>query len=173
MFKLIKNVITVSVVTLGLVIGVDYMLRSRNLDKKECVFCNEKLMSGSTFYEDDYVSFVLPHKPTNEGHVLIVPKEHAMSMDKLSKESRQHLFDKVDDLNATIQKKYQTDSYLLLQKNGASVGQTEPHVHIHYIPRKKGKRSVMAFYSQMLVSNFKPKVDPLVIQNRVSMLKNP
>ena len=38
-----------------------------------------------------------------------------------------------------------TSPYLLIQKNGREVGQSVPHLHFHYIPRKGGDNSSMKF----------------------------
>ena len=37
----------------------------------------------------------------------------------------------------------------ILQKNGIEVGQTEPHVHFHYIPRGEGNTSTLEFRVRM------------------------
>jgi diadenosine tetraphosphate (Ap4A) HIT family hydrolase len=50
-------------------------------------------------------------------------------------------------------KVFGTSAYLLLQKNGVEVGQTVPHVHIHYIPRKTGDDSSLQFIMRMYVAN--------------------
>lgn len=46
---------------------------------------------GEVLYEDSLVYIVLSEKPSAEGHLIIHPKKHAISVDELSKEEMNHL----------------------------------------------------------------------------------
>ncbi len=53
---------------------------------------------------------------------------------------------------------FKTSSYLLLQKNGKEVGQSVPHIHIHYIPRKLGDRFQLIFFFKILLTHLFPQL---------------
>jgi diadenosine tetraphosphate (Ap4A) HIT family hydrolase len=69
------------------------------------------------------------------------------------------------------QKVFGTSSYLLLQKNGYEVGQTVPHVHFHYIPRKAGDSSTLVFLFKMFLANAKSPISPEEMENVTTQLK--
>ena len=55
----------------------------------DCLFC--KIIDGEIpchkVYEDDKIIAFLDIQPLTRGHTLVIPKEHASSMDQLSLES--------------------------------------------------------------------------------------
>ena len=55
----------------------------------DCLFC--KIIDGEIpchkIYEDDKIIAFLDIQPLTRGHTLVIPKEHASSMDKLSQDS--------------------------------------------------------------------------------------
>jgi diadenosine tetraphosphate (Ap4A) HIT family hydrolase len=58
----------------------------------------------------------------------------------------------IKKVDRAVTEVYGTCSYLLLQKNGVEVGQSVPHVHVHYIPWQKGDDSIMKFFMRMFQS---------------------
>ena len=56
---------------------------------EDCLFC--KIIDGEIpchkVYEDDKIIAFLDIQPLTRGHTLVIPKEHASSMDKLSQDS--------------------------------------------------------------------------------------
>ena len=59
----------------------------------DCLFC--KIVNGEIpchkVYEDDKIIAFLDIQPLTRGHTLVIPKEHASSMDRLSQDSAAHL----------------------------------------------------------------------------------
>lgn len=110
-----------------------------------CAFCNPVVLERQTFYQDDLVSILYTHKPIFEGHCLVIPNRHVERYEDLTKEERDRMSELLVRLDKAVKKVFNTDSHLLLQKNGKEVGQTVPHVHIHYIPRQEGDDSTVRF----------------------------
>ena len=48
----------------------------------ECVFCHKEKIITDFVYEDDLVIAFMDMEPINEGHVLLVPKQHYLDIDK-------------------------------------------------------------------------------------------
>ena len=89
----------------------------------------------SLVYENSGVIAFLDINPATRGHTLVVPKEPAETMDKLSEPSAAMLGAAIPKICRAILKATGATAYNLLQNNGTEAGMTVPHVHIHIIPR--------------------------------------
>jgi len=137
MKKVTKKIIfgIISFVLLG--IGLAWWVLANTPDpNKPCAFCDPVVLQTHTFYEDETVRCLCTHKPVEPGHCLIVPKRHIERFEETSEEEVIAIGRSIKKINRAIQKLNGPCSYLILQKNGAEVGQTVPHVHVHYIPKK-------------------------------------
>ncbi|MES2200509.1 MAG: HIT family protein [Chlamydiota bacterium] len=120
------------------------------MTSKSCAFCNPSVLLRQTFYEDDLVLALYSHKPIFPGHCLIVPKRCINRFEELSDQEIIQVKRVIDKVDGAAQRVFGTCSYLFLQKNGVEVGQTEPHVHFHYIPRQEGDSSTFVFMVRMV-----------------------
>ncbi|MBP9841470.1 MAG: HIT family protein [Simkaniaceae bacterium] len=123
-----------------------------------CAFCDPKILEKQTFYEGEFVLALCTHRPVLPGHVLIIPKRHVERFEMLSDEEMVEMGHVIKKINGVVSQEFKTISYLLLQKNGKEVGQTVPHVHFHYIPRKEGENSGVALMAKMLLNNLKSPI---------------
>lgn len=121
----------------------------------ECPFCTPKVLEAQSFYEDELVRALYTHEPIFPGHCLIIPKRHIERFEMLTDEESLQICRVIKKVDRAVAQVYGTCSYLLLQKNGVEVGQTVPHVHVHYIPRQKGEDSVTQFFVRMLQSKLR------------------
>lgn len=123
-----------------------------------CAFCNPAVIEKQTFYEDELVLALYTHKPIFPGHCLIIPKRHVERFEMLTDAEITQIGKVIKKVNQAVMKVFGTSSYLLLQKNGYEVGQTVPHVHFHYVPRKAGDDSAMQFIAKMYIANVKQPI---------------
>jgi len=86
-------------------------------------------------YENEHVFALLDIQPLTRGHVLVVPKEPAPSIDQLSSDSASSLGRVLPLICRSVMKATGTTAYNLIQNNGKEAGMSVPHVHIHIIPR--------------------------------------
>lgn len=121
-------------------------------EEKGCPFCNPQVLEAQRFYEDELVWALYTHEPILPGHCLIIPKRHIERFEQLTDDESLQICHTIKKIDRAVTHVYETSSYLLLQKNGVEVGQTVPHVHVHYIPRKKGDDSIMKFLLRMFQS---------------------
>jgi diadenosine tetraphosphate (Ap4A) HIT family hydrolase len=111
-----------------------------------CAFCDPQVLATHTFYEDPLVIGLCDHRPIQPGHCLAIIKRHVKTFEGYTDDELTAIGRLLKKINIAIQKIYGPSSYIILQKNGWEVGQTVPHVHFHYIPKKKtGHRTIPLF----------------------------
>lgn len=86
-------------------------------------------------YEDDRVLAFLDINPLTRGHTLVVPKEPAQTLDRLSDESAAALGRVLPRLCRAVMAATGVSEYNVLENNGAGAHQAVLHVHFHIIPK--------------------------------------
>lgn len=152
-------------------LAVAFYFYPKKVAEGYCAFCDEKVLTSQKFYEDDLVIALFTHKPVFPGHSLIIPKRHVERFEMLSDEEMMRIGQVIRKVDQASRKVFKTSSYLLLQKNGREVGQSVPHVHFHYIPRKAGDDSSFAFIARMYIANAKKPIPPAEMQKVVEAMK--
>ncbi|HEU4630696.1 MAG TPA: HIT family protein [Gemmatimonadaceae bacterium] len=104
---------------------------------EHCSFCDIIRGAGevSLCYEDGVALAFMDIQPVNEGHVLVVPREHYESLTDLPPDLGMHLFAVAMKLAPVIRTCAGTDAMNIVVSSGASAGQNVFHYHIHLIPR--------------------------------------
>ena len=139
--------------------------------KKYCAFCDPDVIDNQKYYEDELVCVLYTYKPVFPGHSLIIPKRHVERFEELTEKEILHIMRAIKKVNVAAEKTYKVSSYLILQKNGHEVGQTVPHVHFHYIPRKSCDDSIIKFFYKMFTSQIKKPLTKEKIKIEVRKLK--
>ncbi len=103
----------------------------------ETVF--QKIIAGSIpahkVYEDERVLAFLDIAPLSRGHTLLIPKEPAETLDRLSDESAAALGRVLPRLCRAVVAATGVREYNVLENNGSGAHQAVPHVHFHIIPK--------------------------------------
>ena len=103
----------------------------------DCIFC--KIAKGeipsATVYEDDDFRVIMDISPASEGHMIILPKEHAANVYELSDETASKIYVLAKKLATALKEELDCDGINILQNNGEAAGQTVFHLHMHIIPR--------------------------------------
>jgi histidine triad (HIT) family protein len=86
-------------------------------------------------YEDDLVLAFLDINPLCEGHVLVIPKEPAATVDQLSDDSSAAIGRVLPRLSRAVIDATGVKEFNILQNNGAGAHQAVFHVHFHIIPK--------------------------------------
>ena len=87
-------------------------------------------------YEDDQVLAFLDINPLSRGHVLIIPKEPAVTIDQLSDESAAAVGRVLPRIARAVLAATGARAYNVLQNNGPDAHQAVMHVHFHIIPKQ-------------------------------------
>lgn len=146
-------------------------LVAHSLDDPYCAFCDSAVIERQKFYEDDLVVALYTHKPVFPGHCLVIPKRHVRRFEELSSAEAGRMMDVLQKVHLAVQKTFHTNPYVLLQKNGREAGQTVPHVHFHYIPRKTGDTSGLKFIVKMYMAYLKKPITKQEMEEVTSQLK--
>jgi histidine triad (HIT) family protein len=86
-------------------------------------------------YEDDKVLAFLDINPLSHGHTLVVSKECAETLDRLSEESAAALGRVLPRLCRAVIAVTGVREYNVLENNGSGAHQAIAHVHFHIIPK--------------------------------------
>lgn len=89
-------------------------------------------------YEDDKVLAFLDIGPLSKGHTLVIPKEPAETLDKLSDESAAALGRVLPRISRAVLQVTGAQNFNILQNNGSEAHQVVMHVHFHIIPKFAG-----------------------------------
>lgn len=87
-------------------------------------------------YEDEQVLAFLDIHPVSEGHTLIIPKEPAETIDKLSDDASAAIGRVLPRIARAVMAATGATQYNVLQNNGPAAHQAVFHVHFHVIPKE-------------------------------------
>jgi len=169
--KMNKKRFLVAVFLISLIGGIYFLSSSSPSFNGYCAFCDSAVINRQKFYEDELVIALYTHKPVLPGHCLVIPKRHVERFEMLTDTEILQMGKVLKKVNAAATKVFDTSSYLLLQKNGVEVGQTVPHVHFHYIPRKSGDHSTIGFLLKMFIANAKSPISSEEMRDIVEKMK--
>lgn len=109
------------------------------MNDPSCVFC--KIVAGEIpaqrVFEDDAVLAFLDIGPLAEGHLLVIPKPHYVTLDEMSPDAVAAVTGRLPGLARAVLRVTGASGYNILQNNGRVSGQAVFHVHFHIIPRRE------------------------------------
>lgn len=102
----------------------------------DCIFCHKEKLVTDIIYEDELVMAFMDMKPINEGHILLVPKEHYLDVDEMPDKILSHLMIISKKIVSALKEIYKPNGYSIMQNGGKfnDVG----HYHLHIFPRYVG-----------------------------------
>jgi histidine triad (HIT) family protein len=93
-------------------------------------------------YEDDQVLAFLDINPLSMGHTLVIPKEPAETMDRLSDEAAAALGRVLPRICRAVIAATGVREYNVLENNGTGAHQAIPHVHFHIVPKPNAREGL-------------------------------
>lgn len=117
-----------------------------------CVFC--QIVSGdlpsAVVFDDDLTLAVMdarqPSWP-NGAHVLVMPREHVETVDRLSEPTGAAIMATVVAVSRAMRQILKQEGLSVWQSNGIAAGQEVPHVHVHLLTRALGDRLLQIYGS--------------------------
>jgi histidine triad (HIT) family protein len=110
------------------------------MSKSDCIFC--KILTGeipaSKIYEDEHCLAFLDIRPLAKGHTLLIPRQHAETIDQLSPMQAGQMLSNLPSLAKAVREASGAEGINVLQNNGKVAHQEVLHVHFHLIPRTAG-----------------------------------
>ena len=105
-----------------------------------------KIISGHIpshkVYEDEKVLAFLDINPLSTGHTLLIPKEPAETLDRLSDDSAAALGRVLPRLCRAVVAATGVTEYNVLENNGSGAHQAIAHVHFHIIPKPNDREGL-------------------------------
>jgi histidine triad (HIT) family protein len=105
---------------------------------RDCLFCS--IVAGATsahvvLETQDMVGF-LDHRPLFKGHVLLVPRDHVLTLPDLPASLRSPFLEAAQRLAQAMVDVLDAQGSFVAMNN--TVSQSVPHLHLHVVPRTKG-----------------------------------
>lgn len=107
----------------------------------ECIFCTigRGAADASIVHEDDSVIAFMDLRPVNPGHLLVVPKTHAVGLEDLQEDDGVQVWKVAHRLGRALRRSgLRCEGVNLLLADGEAAFQEVFHVHLHVIPRFAG-----------------------------------
>src|SRR5215475_5509154 len=105
---------------------------------RHCLFC--AIAAGTVpahvVLDEPAVVAFLDHRPVFKGHVLVVPREHYITLPELPVSLLTALFVAVQHCATAVVQGLGAQGSWVAENN--VVSQAVPHVHVHVVPRTKG-----------------------------------
>jgi histidine triad (HIT) family protein len=105
-----------------------------------CIFC--KIVVGqmpcSKLLEDDDTLAFMDIYPANDGHCLVIAKEHYPTLFDISDEVLAAVSRSVSKVARAVNDALSPNGLNLVQANGPGAQQSVAHFHVHVLPRKRG-----------------------------------
>ena len=103
-----------------------------------CVFCSIVAgdASAHVVLDDDVAVAFLDARPLFAGHVLVVPRQHVVTLTDLPADDVGPFFERVQRVAAAVRAAMGAQGSFVAMNN--VVSQSVPHLHAHVVPRTKG-----------------------------------
>ncbi len=104
---------------------------------EDCVFC--KIVKGeipsAKIYEDEKCLAFLSLKQNNDGHTLVIPKEHYKNILETPDDVMRDLAVQIKHLSIAVKEGMNAEGINVISNLEKAAGQAVFHTHIHIIPR--------------------------------------
>jgi ATP adenylyltransferase len=133
---------------------MEYILSDKKKD--ECVFCRSLAQPGGTenliVFRGERAFVILNRYPYTSGHIMIVPTQHAASLELLDAPTRAEMMELTSRSLVVLRLEYRGDGFNVGVNIGEAAGAgVKEHVHMHVVPRWVGDSNFMASLGQARV----------------------
>jgi diadenosine tetraphosphate (Ap4A) HIT family hydrolase len=106
------------------------------LDCLGCRIVNSLEPEVYVVHETGRLVCVLDIDPFNDGHILILPKQHFLDVEEIDEETRHEIMDVAAEMSVRLKKIFRPDGITVCQNGG--IFNDLGHYHMHVIPRYRG-----------------------------------
>lgn len=127
-----------------------------------CIFCD--IVSGkapaSVVLEDDHTLAFMNLNQLNDGHVLIIPKQHFVDVFDIPEQDLCHVIQTVKKVSHLLKTNLGIADLSIWQSNGMKAGQEVWHLHYHVLPRVQ-EDELRGFYSHTPKRPYRQELDQI------------
>jgi histidine triad (HIT) family protein len=102
-----------------------------------CSFCND--LSGArecaVVAENEHAIAEIDERQYERGAMLVIPRKHRESVLDIERREIESVYSLARDVAHAAAKAFGAYGMNIFQNNGAKAGQSEPHFHVHVVPR--------------------------------------
>jgi ATP adenylyltransferase len=114
-----------------------------------CVFCNalakEDSAANLIAFRGQHAFVILNLYPYTSGHLMVVPFEHAATLEELNPPTRAEIMELTSQCMTVLRKTYNPQAFNMGANIGEAAGAGVPgHIHIHIVPRWGGDTNFMS-----------------------------
>lgn len=111
------------------------------MTRSDCIFC--AIVTGraeaSVVYEDEMVVAFMDLNPVTPGHLLVVPREHAVGLEDIDAPTAIRVWSVAHDMARALRRSgIRCEGINIFLCDGEAAFQTVFHFHLHVIPRYAG-----------------------------------
>lgn len=117
----------------------------KGLKEKDCPYCNGEIEYQGIIYKDDLVLVFPTYIPITPGHLLVCPLRHVATIEDLTREELEALFNMVKKLRGVLKDVFNVEGFNVAWNEGKAAGQAIAHLHIHVVPRKEGDEGIYQY----------------------------
>ena len=102
-----------------------------------CVFCEivAGVLPADVVFSDEVAVAFLDRSPVFKGHVLVVPREHVVSLPDMAHTAIGPFFERVQTIARVLPAALGADGTFVANNN--IVSQSVAHLHVHVVPRRR------------------------------------
>jgi histidine triad (HIT) family protein len=135
-----------------------------------CIFCDilADRAPANFVYRDEVCGAFMDIRPVNPGHVLVVPRAHAVLLPELDLESVGHIFKVAHLVDTALRTSgIKCEGVNLFLADGRAAGQDVMHVHLHVFPRFLGDGHHLRFSPAYFT-----QTPPAELEKNAEMIRN-
>jgi len=132
---------------------IEYIKRAK---EKGCIFCKayKTRPSANNFIirKTSLIVSLLNIYPYNNGHIMVAPKRHVNTIEKLTPEEIKEIFSETQALVSALKKIMNPSGFNIGMNIGSPAGAgITGHLHLHIVPRWEGDTNFMPILSKTKV----------------------
>lgn len=122
----------------------------------DCIFCSYPIMKDGIenliVHRGASAYVILNRYPYTSGHVMVVPFQHAASIEELTPTIRGEIMEMVNETIGVLRKVYQPEGFNIGINMGSAAGAgIAEHAHVHIVPRWAGDTNFMSITGETRV----------------------
>jgi diadenosine tetraphosphate (Ap4A) HIT family hydrolase len=110
-----------------------------------CSFCDLSTIRTREIYRDELVRVFPTNIPIVPGHILVCPTRCVASFDLLKETEQEAIFNMLKKVKQSLTTCFKAEGFNYAWNEGATAGQTVPHLHIHVLPRVAGDSGIHGY----------------------------
>ena len=110
-----------------------------------CVFCDDGNVRARKIFDNGLALAFPSSMPITPGHVLVVPKRHAATMNAITQEERIAVLDLGEKIKTALKKVFGAGGFNVAYNEGKVAGQNVGHFHMHIVPRTENDGGIVEY----------------------------